>query len=110
MATLAVNDLSTTGKSLNTILTAAAVGGDKYPNSGVETVVVKNGSGSSITVTATAVNTCSHGSLHNAQFTVAAGDTFVLPALDMSRFNDATGLTSLTYSAVATVTVGVIRR
>lgn len=110
MAIIAPSDLAGTGKSLNGVLVAANVGGDKYLNGGTETFIVKNASGGSINVTAVAQKLCSHGVLHNQVFAVAAGDTFQFPALAQDRFNDASGYVNITYSAVASVTVAVTRR
>ncbi len=90
-------------------LVAAAGGGDKYNNSGRERFRVRNGGGSTITVTITAVAAlgCPAGTLHDISFTVAAGAEKVVGALDPLRFNDSNGQVSVGYSAVTSVTVGV---
>jgi len=90
-------------------LAAASVGGDKFDNPGDgRRFRVRNGSGSSITVTFTATQPagCPAGTLHDLAVTVAAGVEKVLK-LDPNRFNDGNGQVSVAYSSVTTVTVGV---
>ncbi len=107
MAVLTVVQASIT-PAVNTLV-AAAVGGDSFPNSGVERFRVRNGSGGSITVTVAAQSAvgCPAGTLHNVVLTVAAGAEQVVGRLDPNRFNDVNGRVQVTYSAVTTVTVGV---
>lgn len=94
--------------AVNTLV-AASGGGDKFNNSGVERFRVRNGGGSTITVTITAVAAlgCPAGTLHDLVFTVAAGAEKVVGKLDPNRFNDVNGQVSVGYSAVTSVTVGV---
>lgn len=90
-------------------LVSAAVGGDKFNNTGRERFRVRNGSGSTITVTFTATGSagCPAGTLHDLAVTVAAGVEKVFGPFDPVRFNDASNQVAVGYSAVTTVTVGV---
>lgn len=105
MATLTTQSLLVAGTDLN--LVAAAGGGDKVaPGS---TLVVRNGSGSSITVTVTVPGNTKYG-VANPAFTkvVAAGATTLLGPLPSDLANPSDGLVAITYSAVTTVTVGAV--
>jgi hypothetical protein len=74
-----------------------------------EVLLVKNGSGSPITVTlVTPGNVDGDLAIADRAVVVAAGVTTGIPVTD--RYMDpVTGLASITYSAVTTVTVAVIR-
>jgi hypothetical protein len=108
MATLPTQVIGLTGTAI-TFDTAAASGGDKcVPGTDVK-LLVKNGAGSSVTVTLGTPGTVD-GDLAIADRTmvVAAG------AMDGIRITDryrdpATGLASITYSSPTSVTVAVIR-
>jgi hypothetical protein len=102
MATLTVQPASKTGTTLNFV--AATAGGDIVHNSaGNARLHVKNGSGSSITVTVPAVDRCNQGSLHDLSIPVAAGAEaeVALPKYCNHPVNG----TAVHYSASATVTV-----
>lgn len=108
MATIPVQTAATAGADLTT--TAAAAGGDEYANSGREMLVVTNGDASPITVTFTAQRACDLGETHDSgPHTVAAGATRYFAAKDSGIFNNDNGRVEVEYSAVANVTVGVIR-
>lgn len=86
---------------------AATAGGDTMVGGQSVKLFVNNASAASITATLVTPETV-EGSLAvtDRAVTVAAGAIREIPV--PSRYNDpATGLTSITYSAVATVTVGV---
>lgn len=108
MATLDTQVIGQAGAAI-TFGNAAASGGDKcVPGDGVK-LLVKNGSGSSITVTLTTPGAVD-GDLAIADRTlaVAAGVTSGIPITDRYR-DPATGLASIGYSSATTVTVAVIR-
>ena len=103
------------GASASPILAtvAAAAGGDTiaYDPSQSQMLVVVNASGVSVTVTLTAQRTSFK--VGDATFTranivqvVALGTTRYFPLT--SEFSDANGLINVTYSAVTTVSVGVL--
>jgi hypothetical protein len=109
MATLTVQTPAAAGSTLS--LTSAAALGDEFPNSGREIFVVDNADGSAMTVTFTAQRACNLGSTHDeGPHSVAAGAQEFFPALDPNRFNDGDSQrVSVEYSAVTSVTVGVIK-
>lgn len=91
---------------------AAAGGGDKYLNHGREQLHVRNGGGAPITAHVAKQALCSFGLSHAADasdtYTIPAGADLLLPAVDPNIYNDGTGYVIVTYSAVTSVTVGVI--
>lgn len=91
-------------------MAAASAGGDTFLNDGNTLLSVKNGGGSSITVTVNSVAPCSQGFDHDLVVSLAAGSEITFPKLDPYRFNDlSTGLVSVTYSAVTSLTVAAVR-
>lgn len=88
---------------------AASAGGDAV-SMGTRTtaaLVVRNASGSAVTVTIAGAVPCNQGSTHNVVQSCPAGaDTEInVPSYTI---NPATGLSAVTYSAVTSVTVAVI--
>ncbi|MHB0976893.1 MAG: hypothetical protein ACYC1U_06835 [Candidatus Aquicultorales bacterium] len=108
MTDLALQQLALAG--LNPTFAAADVAGNTFTNTGGEFLVVKNGSGVSIDVTVDSIKPCDQGVDHNAVVSVPAGQERWIGRFDPARFtNPATGKVSVTYSAVATVTVAAIK-
>jgi hypothetical protein len=105
MATLAVTQLLATG-AVEPALTAAAGGGDQFPNNGRTYLKVTNGGGAPITVTIASQRSCDQGSTHNTTNSITNGTTELMGPFPTERFNDALGMVQVTYSAVTTVTVG----
>jgi hypothetical protein len=107
MAELSVQEITIDG----TVVTfaAAAGGGDTFPNTGKEILVVKNDSASSITVTIDSQAECSFGFDHDPVITVGAGVSREIGPFKPQRYNDADGMVNVSYSAVTTVTVAVKR-
>lgn len=103
MATLAVQDISTAG--LEATYASAAGGGDQFSNDGKTLLHVKNGSGGDITVTIASQVACSQGSTHNTAVVVTAGEERFIGPFDPARYNDANGMTQLTYSGVTSLTI-----
>ena len=108
MAALVKNSVGQAGLRIDTLFVAAGAGGDTAPTGTGVSLLVKNGSGSSITVTA------AYPSKYDGDQTVS-GRTFTVPATtgefeiplrDVYK-DPATGLAAITYSAVTTVTVCV---
>jgi len=95
--------------SANTTLTyaAASAGGDVVVLGSAQrgTLLVRNTSAASITVTFAAVSACSQGFLHNTVVTCAVGDTEVaVPQVAITP----TGTAAVTYSAATSVTVAAV--
>jgi hypothetical protein len=89
---------------------AANAGGDTLAPDDRTALLVKNGSGSSITVTFVTPNTVSGLAIADVVLTVAAGATALSPTLTSALFGDPTsGLVTINYSAVTTVTVQAVR-
>lgn len=103
MALLTVTRPSSAGTTTNP--QAASAGGDTFPNDGFTFLRIKNGGASPITVTVNSVTQCSQGFTHNLTATVAAGAEELIGTFLPSRFNDTNGQVSVSYSAVASVTV-----
>lgn len=108
MALLPVQSVQQAGVAV--AFSAAAVAGDTFSNSGQETIELANTSAAPVTVTLVAAGRCNQGSLHNTVITLPATTGRIhAKNLDPQRFSDSAGLASITYSAVASVTVAVYR-
>ena len=111
MAVLAVQDASVAG--LAEVLVAAAGGGDSFDNNGLCLLEVVNGGGAPINVTIDDPGSVSPASAAawnpDVVVAVANGATKLIGPFPPFRFNDANGRVNVSYSAVATVTVRVIR-
>lgn len=107
MATLTTQSLSVTGTDL-TLTAATATVGDKVPPGC--NLVVRNGSGASITVTVVVPGATKYG-IANPDFTkaVPAGATCIFAHLPADLADPIDGLVTFTCSSVTTVTVGAFR-
>lgn len=109
MATLAQNTITRAG-TLETLV-AAAGGGDAAPCNADNYLKVNNGGASPITVTLAipaAYSGWSGVAYSNTQVTVANGTARLIGPLNPAIYQDpVTGLCTITYSAVTSVTVGV---
>ena len=71
--------------------------------------IIDNASGGPVTVTFVCRKTCdTAGLLHDLVQTVAAGAREFFPPLQAAFVDPTTGRVKMTYSAVASVTVGVV--
>jgi hypothetical protein len=112
MALLALQSITSAGLTATTV--AAAGGGDTIqPASAADdrcTLYVNNGGGSPITVTVADPGKTPAGNAGTAPaVSVAAGTAMYIP-IPTGAINPATGLASITYSGVTTVTVAALRR
>lgn len=108
MATLTVTQVTPAGVAET--LTAAAAGGDEFPNNGRVFLVIANGGGGSITATVTTPKTVGGLAVADQAITVGAGARVVAGPFDRDTFNNpANGRVAVTYSGVASVTVGAFR-
>ncbi len=103
MATLATVSPSGTGTALAPV--AAAGGGDRIPCGDKNFLYVKNGSGSSITVTVDSVTACSQGSDHDLVVVVAAAAEVLIGPITSRYAATSDGLAAVSYSGVTTLTV-----
>lgn len=106
MALLTVQVVSTTG--IIPTYVAAAGGGDTatITGAGQHFLHVKNGGGSSISVTLDSVVLCSYGVDHDLITAVGAGAEKMIGPIDRTRYGDTI---AIAYSGVTTVTIGVFR-
>jgi hypothetical protein len=95
------------------VLTYTAVNSsDKFTNTGKEFAHVKNGSGSSVTVTFAAAGADEFGivaAAHDVVVTVPAGSDRVVGPFDPHRFNDVNGQLTVNYSATTTITAAIFQ-
>lgn len=89
---------------------AADVAGDSFANTGVEYLVVENASAGPVTATF-AVQAQIDGLPVSAgkQVVVPAGATFIIGPFPKQFYNDGNGRVNVTYSAVTTVSVKVVK-
>jgi hypothetical protein len=110
VALLTTNVVPNTGLRIDNLFVAASGGGDTcVTGAGVE-LHVKNGSGSSVTVTlAYPGKYDGDQTVSGRTFTVAATSGHsVIPVRDVYR-DPSTGVASITYSSATSVTVAVVR-
>ncbi|HEY0882253.1 MAG TPA: hypothetical protein VGD87_12010, partial [Archangium sp.] len=91
---------------------AANGGGDSFPNYGQEVVVIKNGGGSSITLTVTTPATVDGLAVADRTAVIAAGETRMVGPFPPGWYNDNQqpgGSVALGYSGVTSVTVAVVK-
>lgn len=106
MAALPLQAITRAG--LNATLQAADAAGDTLIPSERTFLRVNNGSAAAITVTINSVRPCDQGFDHDAVVSVAAGARPDIGPLPPERFAGAGGVVSVTYSAVASVTVAAV--
>jgi len=107
MAVLTVQEISRAGVS--GALTAAAGGGDSFPNDGRTYLDVNNGSGGAITVTAAVQQTVDGKAVTGNAVSVGAGARTKIGPFPPGIYNDANGRVQLTYSGVTSLTVNPFR-
>lgn len=104
MALLSAQQITLAG--LNPTMQAAAAGGDTFVPGATRFLRVTNGGGAGVTVTIDSVTPSNYGGDENVAVTVPAGGTREIGPLPDQRFGPS-GVGSITYSATASVTVGV---
>ena len=107
MATLTHQNISRAG--VQPSLVSAAGGGDEFLNSGKEYLEVTNGGGGSITVTIETQATVGGNAVTDDDIVIGAGETHKIGPFPPTIYNDNNGFVQVTYSGVASVTVGVFR-
>lgn len=109
MATLATQKIGRAG--ITPTFAAATAGGDQFTPSNTTYLEVKNGGGSSITVTVATTVQVDGMSVGNVVVTVAAAGDVKLGPFPPRDFLDASGdgLASITYSGVTSVTIGAFQ-
>ena len=107
MATLTAAVAAKTGTVLAPV--SANGGGDQFLNTGREVIYVKNGSGGSITLTLAPAGTPGGLALATIAIAIAAGVEKIIGPLDTGLFNNASGMVTMTYSGVSSLTIAVMR-
>lgn len=108
MATLAAQNANVVAGATLT-LSAAAGGGDRAPVGEGLFLLIRNGSGSSMTVTLDATGTAFNAtSVADTPVVVAAGAEVIVPLLRAYR-SESDGMAGISYSLATSVTVAVIQ-
>jgi len=107
MATLTVQEISRS--AITPSYGAAAGGGDQFPNDGRTYLHIKNGGGSSITLTVATQMTVDGKAVADDAITVTNAQERIVGPFPPGIYNDANGMVQLTYSGVTSVTVGAFR-
>jgi len=107
MATLTVVTASRDGVDIAGA--AAAGGGDAFANTGYEVVLIKNGDGSDHTVTFVTQQTVDGQAVADKAVVLTAGHTYAIGPFPTGIYNDANSLVQMTYTAVTSVTVKVVK-
>ena len=112
MAATALNRQTIVGTGLVPSLVAANVDGNFVSNLVAAEektfLVVNNGGGSPITVTIDSQVNCDQGFDHDLAVAVTNGTEAWIGPLSKDRYNDSAGLIQISYSAITSVTVGVV--
>ncbi len=102
----------TAARSANELtMASAAAGGDTFTNTGIELLLIINGSGSPITLTVTTPQTVdSEADLAVADLAIVipAGEQHLIGPFPKAHYNNSSDQVSLSYSAVTSVTLAVI--
>ncbi|UKJ74479.1 hypothetical protein [Azospirillum brasilense] len=112
MAQISAQTTSEAGAALT--YSSASGGGDSFTNTGKELLHVKNGGGSSVTVTLKSRNTTpvvdGYGSVSkpDVAITIPAGADRIAGPFPLKAFNDANGRLSMTFSSTTSVSAAVI--
>lgn len=109
MAVLTVTSVGRAGTEPSDTMVAAAAGGDGFPNTGVEFVLIKNASVGSITVTFPLQQSIDGQAVTSRTVAVPAGEERLVGPFSMVIYNDANGRVQMTYSGVTTLTVGAFK-
>lgn len=108
MATLAVAVAVNTGIDL--VGVACASGGDIFPNSGQECIDIFNGDSGSHNVTIVSQETIEGRAIAALTVAIAAGVTKRIGPFRPGIYNDVDGNVHLTYSAVTSQTIKVVKQ
>ena len=108
MATLTVNKLTRAGFKVGDTFVAVAAGGDKFANSGRESIVVFNGNAGSLTVTADIIEAVDGQAITDRTWTLATQASLIIGPFPQA-YNDAGGFLNLTYSVSTGVLIFVLQ-
>jgi hypothetical protein len=91
------------------VLTAAEAAGSKFLNAGKCQLVIYNGAGVTQTATVHAQKVCNYDYEHDMILAVPTLKYWISPVINPVIYNDDSGYTHITYSAVVTMTAGVMK-
>jgi hypothetical protein len=107
MALLVAQDIDRSG--LNPVLSASDVAGDEFVNTGKEFIVIDNASGSPVSVTLDIQATVDSQAVTDRVVSVPAGEQRYIGPFKPSIYNDGDSHMNVSYSAVTSLTTGIIR-
>lgn len=108
MASLATQQISIGG--ITPAYVACAAGGDEFTADDHEFIHVKNGAGAPQTVTIVTPNTAAGGlAVADDAIVIPAGQERMIGPFSRSDFQGSDGLAAITYSAVVSLTIAVLR-
>ena len=107
MATLTAQEIDRDG--LNPSFAACDAAGDEFANLGVEFIHVKNGDVSAHTVTIETSRTVDGLAVADRDVAIPAGEERLIGPFPKQTYDDADGKVQLTYDAVTSVTIAVIK-
>lgn len=88
---------------------ACAGGGDSFPNTGSQFVVITNGSGAPITLSEVIQAAIDGQTPSPRTVSLAAGKTYILGPYPIATYNDGNARMNFTYSGVTSLTIGVFQ-
>lgn len=108
MATLTSQEIVRAG--LTATYAACAGGGDEFVNTGDEIIHIKNGAGVTQTVTIVTDATVDGLAVADRAVAILAGTEQIIGPFPTGTYNDANAKVQLTYDAVVTLTIGILKQ
>jgi hypothetical protein len=110
---LTVYTLDRTGKDLAAgaaaLVAVDGAGGNKFLNTGVEFLIVKNASQTSLTVTLDIQATIDGQAVTDPTVTVLAGSTKLIGPFPTAIYSDGSGYVTVTFGASTSITAGAFK-
>ena len=100
---------SMTSAGVEVTFTAANEDGNYFTNDGRTFIWIKNGDGDNHNIIIDSPTNCNYGFAHDVTVIVTAGEDRLIGVFDTARFNDSNSRVNITYSAVTSVTIAVIK-
>lgn len=82
-------------------------GPDEFANDGRTTLTVRNGSGSSVTITIPSAAACNQGGTHPITVAVPAGEDRLIGPFELGRFGRTVALTPSAHASVSAAVVSL---
>ena len=109
MSTLSVETIIRTGTRLDPTYSSCAGGGDEFVNDGQIFIHIKNGHSSPQTVTIVTPVVTDGLAVADRAIAIPNGGERMIGPFPKSSYNDSTGKVQLTYSAVVSLTVAILK-